>query len=291
MKKLLIALMPLAACAVEIDGIAAKVGAETILKSDVLIEMRRTNADPSHYADMVRDMVERKLILKAAGESKMTMQEWVVESRVREVVQRNFGGDRNKLMEALARDKVSYPEWYQRLREDMIVGAMRYQIVDKNVTASPADLRREFKEHPDRYASGAKVTVSVVLLKPEDRGKRAEIDAALTNGTSFADLARRHSADSHAAEGGVWRDVVPDDTFSPAVCDAIAKTPKGQVSKWIEADGWSYLLYKNDETVGKAMTFEEAFDKLEENVKEATAKRLYDAWLERLRKETYVKIY
>ena len=39
------------------------------------------------------------------------------------------------------------------------------------------------------------------------------------------------------------------------------------------------------------LSFEEAYDKVEAAVKDADAKRLYDAWIERLKAETYIKVF
>jgi len=283
-------LAPLAGPAVEVDGIAARVDSDTILKSDVLREMRRMGADSGSYAVVRDQLIDRRLIARAAVAAKMTMQEWVVESRVREIINKSFDGDRNRLIEALARDKVSYPEWYARLKEDMVVSAMRWQVVDKNVSASPSALRKEYADHPERYRLGNRVSVSVILLGPDDASKRQEISDLLKT-ESFANLARRYSADSHAAEGGLWKDVNPEEVFKPEVCEEIAKMPKGTLSHWIEIDGWSFLLRKDADASGKQRTFEEAFDDVEKNVKEDLAKQAYQAWLARLREEAYIKVY
>ena len=285
-----LALLPLAASAVEVDGIAARVGTEAILRSDVYLEMQRIHADESRYGEIRNEMIDRKLILKAAGDSKMTMQEWVVESRVREIINKAFGGDRNKLIDTLAKQKVSYPEWYARMKEDMIVSAMRWQVIDKNITASPEEMSKQYYGHPEAYSSNRAVTVSVILLKPEDSGKRDEVSAALRD-KSFAEVAKAYSADSRAAEGGVWKDVNPEATFKPEVCAEIAKMPKGTISHWIEIDGWSFLLRKDDERPGHKLSFVEAYDKVEEDVKAAKSQQAYAAWMERLRSETYVKVY
>ena len=268
------------AFAVEVDGVAAKVGTDYILRSDVFNEMRRMGAkDDSAYAEVRNQMIDRKLILRAAAESKMTMQEWVVENRVREIIKKAFGGDRNRLIEALAKDKVSYPEWYAKTKEDLIVGAMRWQVVDKNTSASPAAMRKEFADHPERYAKDRKVSVSAILLGPQDAAKRDEISAALKT-KDFEELG-----------GKKFVDVNPDDFFKPEVVKEIEKMPKGTISHWIEIDGWSFLLRKDGESAGRKLTFDEAYDQIEERVKEEEAKRLYSAWLERLRAETYIKVY
>ena len=279
-----------AALAVEVDGIAARVGTETILKSDVYMEMRRLRAPESDYAKIRNEIIDRKLILKAAGASKMTMQEWVVEGRIRDIVDKAFGGDRNKLMEMLAQQKISYPEWHDRMKEDMVVSAMRWSVVDKNASASPAAMRKEFEENPDRYRVGANVTVSVILLKPEDASKRDDV-AAMIRTNDFAAAAKAFSADSQAAEGGVWKNVVPSEVFKPEICEEISKMPRGTMSHWIEIDGWSFLIRKEAEDRGRVPTFLEAYDEIEANVKEAVSKEAYDAWLDRLRSETYIKVY
>lgn len=266
--------------AIEVDGIAATVGTESILRSDVMSELSRIGApDGQMFAEVLNQMIDRKLILKAARMSKMTMQEWVVENRVREIVKQSFGGDRNKLIEALGRQKLSYPEWYAKTKEDLIIGAMRWQVVDKNVTASPAALRKEYAENTSRYVKEHLVSVSVILLKPEERAKREEISAALKE-KSFEELG-----------GKQYANVKPEEFFKREICAEIAKMPKGTISHWIDLDGWSFLLRKDDEVTGSRLSFEEAYDAIEANVKELEAKRLYTAWIKRLREETYVKVF
>jgi parvulin-like peptidyl-prolyl isomerase len=276
--------------AVEVDGIAAKVNASVILKSDVILEMRRAGLPPDRYSEVLNDMIERKLVLKAAAESKMTMQEWVIENRIREIISNAFGGDRNKLMEALAQQKISYPEWRQRMVDDMVVSAMRWQTIDKNVVASPSAMREEYANNPERYTAGGTTTISVILLKPEDAGKRDEV-AELLKSEPFGEVAKRYSADSRAADGGVWKNIVPADVFRQEVCREIADMPVGTLSHWIDLDGWSFLLRKDDESALRTRSFAEAYDDIERNVREELAMMMYDRWIERLKAESYVKTY
>ena len=276
--------------AVEVDGIAAKVGADNILKSEVMMELRRMRLPDNEYPRVLQDLIDRRLIVKAAGEAKMTMQEWVIEGRIRDIITKSFGGDRNKLMETLSAQKVSYPEWHQRMKEDMIVSAMRWNVIDKNAVVSPSALRKEFNDHRDRYDKPAKVTLSVILLNPESITNRVTISSLLRE-RDFEDLAKEYSADIHAAEGGIWKEIVPGDVFKPEICAEIAKMPKGTISHWIELDGWSYLLKKIDEIESVRVTFADAYEAIEGNLREEMARKAYDDWLARLREETFIKIY
>lgn len=284
-----VAVAAMTCSAMEVDGIAAKVNASVILKSDVITEMRRAGLSADRYSEVLNEMIERKLILKAASESKMTMQEWVVENRIREIIANAFDGDRNKLMETLAQQKVSYPEWRKRMLDDMIVSAMRWQMIDKNIVASPAAMREEYANNPERYMAGGTTTISVILLKPEDAGKRDEVTELLKS-EPFGDVAKRYSVDSRAAAGGVWKDIVPADVFRPEVCREIADMPVGTLSRWIDLDGWSFLLRKDDESSLRQMSFAEAYDDIERNVRDELAMEQYDRWIERLKAESFVRI-
>ncbi|MBR5457800.1 MAG: SurA N-terminal domain-containing protein, partial [Kiritimatiellae bacterium] len=170
MKKLLFILAlsgVFAALAVEVDGIAANVGASSILKSDVYDEMRKRGVtDEARFGEFRNSLIERELILKAAAAAKMTMQDWVVEDRIRVIVEDSFGGDRTALDEMLTSRRISEADWKKRIKDDMIVNAMRWTIVDKNVMASPAMMKAEYEKHPERYRRGKRVSISVILLSP-----------------------------------------------------------------------------------------------------------------------------
>ena len=280
----------LSAFAVEVDGIAARVGSSVILKSAVLGEMRRAGVGEEKYAEVRGEMIERELILKAAARAKLQMQDWVVENRVREIVTRMFGGDANRFKAALARDRVTFPEWRQRVKDDMVVSAMRWQTVDKTVSANPADMRREYESHPERYMTGNRVTVSAILIGPGDADKKPEIEEALKT-EPFAEVAKKYSSDARAKDGGQWKDIKPEDVFRPEVCDEISKMKKGETSKWIELDGWNFLVRKDDETTGAKMSFEQAYDDVAQNVRKELADKRYREWIERLKAETYIKVY
>ena len=140
-----------------------------ITVGDVVNEMRRGDSKQDFrtaYSNAVEEAVNRRLILDAAVGKKLEMQEWLVDNRVREIVKDNFGGDMNKLNAQLAQSKVALTDWRNQIRDDMIVNAMRFQMVDKGADPSPAEMHTEYLMHRDRYCSEAKTTVSVILLRP-----------------------------------------------------------------------------------------------------------------------------
>ena len=262
-----------AAGATEIDGIVATVNNESILMSEVVGEMARMGrGDQQAAAEIVNELINRKLILKASRDQKMTMQEWVIENRVREIIKKLFDGDRNRLMDQLARDRVSYPEWYARIKEDMIISAMRYQIIEKNVAATPKALREEFEGNREKYSEkSGRVSVSIILLDPDEAEEKEQ--------ATFEEYA------------DTYTNVRPEEVFLPEVCETIAALKVGETSDWAEFKGYNFKVRKDGEEPGRAKTFEEAYEEVEAAVKAKVAEQMYADWIERLRKEAYIKIH
>ncbi len=255
--------------AVEVDGITATVGTRNILRSEVISEMRRTGVEDRLFNEVRNGLIERALIIKAAADSKMTMQEWVVDNRIREIVDSAFGGDRNKLMATLTQQKMPYPDWRKRVQDDLIVGAMRWNVVEKNVTASPSEMQAEFKAHPERYRKGESVSVSVLMVKPGDEKPPAFTER----------LAKKYTS------------VNPNEVFQPEIHRVVAKLKKGETSDWVELDGWNFMIRKDDEIAAVSRTFAEAYEDVEANVRAKNSKKLYHDWMDRLKAETYIKVY
>lgn len=304
--------LALAACAcahgVVLDGLAAKVNDAVITVSDVgdaIGDLKRNGVVQGEdfktvYSNTVEFLVERRLILQLAAEKKVTFPEWVVDGRIRDIVKDKFDGDMNKLNAMLTQLKMPLSEWRNMIRDDMIVNAMRQQFVEKYVTATPADMAREYQENRHLYCKEAKTSVSVILLKPADpddkkspsvstRGE--EILARIEKGEDFADLARKFSADSHAKDGGTWKDVNPEEAFRPEIAKTIAALKVGEVSKLVDLGGWGFIVRKDAETGTKELSFAEAYDDIERNVKKRLGKEAYRDWIQRLRAAAFIKIY
>lgn len=300
-----------AVSAATLDGIAARVDTAVITVGDVMAEIRR-NPDisgrmisgnesemQSLYRAALDNIVERRLILKAAAEKKVEIPEWVIDNQLREIVNNSFGGDMNRLHEEMARSKVPMTEYRNAVKEDILVRGMRQQMIEQFVSASPAAMKKEYADHPERYRQEAKVSVRVILLKPGKEGdgvpslgtRWAQIGEELAKGEKFSDMAIKYSADSHAKDGGLWKDVNPEEAFRPEIARVIAKLEVGRVSSMIDIDGWGFIVKKESETQAKAMSFVEAYEKIAANVQRAAAKKAYDEWIARLKDSAFIKIY
>ena len=166
--------------AILLDGVAAYVNTEMITIADVMSEVRRSPwADTAPelrekrlrelYTATLNALIDRKLILAAAQKSKMQLQSWAVDNRVREIVANNFEGDQTKLHNLLADRKIAFEEWKSNIEEDLMITAMRYQQVEKRVSPTPTEVRAEYEANKGRYQTETATAVSMIILDPPDK--------------------------------------------------------------------------------------------------------------------------
>ena len=288
-----------------VDGIAAKVNGDAITIGEVLLEVRRDpvmhlpGAGVSDFRRMYRqtleNMIDRKLILRDADQQKLQMQDWVVDNRIREIVKDNFNGDFSALRAAIDNANILYDNWKRTIRDDLVVQAMQYQMVARNVTVSPSAMRAEYAVNADLYAVSNSLDVSVILLGATDdksaSDRAAEAVKRLDGGEDFAAVAKAMSSDPHASDGGVWKNVQPEETFKPAIVEALNALGVGQRSNPIELQGWVTIIRKDAEHPGIKRSFAEAYDDIHNTVRSREARRLHKEWIKRLRDKSFIVIY
>ncbi len=293
-----------------LDGVAAYVNDEMITIAEVMNEVRRspwpTTDSPALREKRLREMyratldalIDRKLILAAAKKSKMQLQSWAIDNRVREIVANNFDGDETKLHNLLADRKITLEEWRKNIEEDLMITAMRYQQVEKRVAPTPVEVRAEYEANKNRYLTENAVSVSMIVLDPPANeggetveARAAKIEEALKAGKGFDSLARTYSSDAKAAEGGAWGKVNPDDVFRKEIVEALGKLQPGETSSLLMLDGYGYIVRKDAQQDSRMLTFEEAAPYVESRLKMRQAEKLYKEWTARLRREAYIKIF
>ncbi len=292
-----------------IDGVAAYVNTEMITIAEVMSEVRRSPWTESTselrekrlrelYTATLNALIDRKLILAAAKKSKLELQSWAVDNRIREIVANNFDGDQIKLHNLLADRKISYEEWKKNIEEDLSITAMRYQQVEKRVAPTPTEVRAEYEANKGRYQTETATAVSMIILDPPDKpgdetieARSAKIAEALKAGTPFASLAHTYSKDAKAASGGSWGKVNPEDVFRKEIVDALAKLKPGETAPPLVLDGYGYIVRKDEQQDARTLSFEEAAPYVENHLRMRQAEALYKVWTDRLRSEAYIKIF
>jgi peptidyl-prolyl cis-trans isomerase SurA len=221
-----------------------------------------------------------------------------VDQRVEEIVEDMFGGDRNALLEALARDRLTYEAWRETMRDQLVVGSMRSANVDQLVHVAPGAVRAHYEAHPDDYQRPAKVKLRMVVLGKPSAGEvarvRQEAEALCRRareGEDMAVLARAHSEGTHARDGGDWGWIEPAQALRRELARAIAALATGAVSDVIETPEQFYILKVEARREASVAPFEDVQPEIERRMRREENERRMRVWLDRLRDRAYVQTF
>jgi parvulin-like peptidyl-prolyl isomerase len=156
--------------------------------------------------EVANKMVARVLLLREAKRLGMRPDAAAIGQAVQGYEQRYAGNERWQKERAQV-----LPRLTERLEQDNLLAQLENDVRAK-VVADPAAARAYYARHPEKFTEPERLRVSLILLKVDPAaapqilaGADAEARAIakrLREGADMAELARLHSADRSAAQGG-----------------------------------------------------------------------------------------
>jgi peptidyl-prolyl cis-trans isomerase SurA len=295
-----------------IDGYAAKVNDRVITRGEVheamaplLPELYRLYQGAELDNELLKafnqtrnELIERALIMEAFESKGGAIPDQYVNDEIKRVISDRFKGDEALFEQVLADQKKTRSEYQQMIREQMIVGMMMNEEVSQRARVTPEQISSEYERNKENYFIPEKVKYSVIVLNkgetPEDQAVKMEearaIRQKLADGADFAATAKETSEGSRAADGGSFPWMQPRDVREE-LRETLVSLPAGEISEIIFTDKQLYIV-KIDGRRQKGYT---PFDEVRDQIKTAlTAKerdRLRSRWIDRLKKQNYVRIY
>jgi hypothetical protein len=292
-----------------VDGLAGYVNEHSITVGDVMSSMQgvRQKLIQKYKGDELKakmveaykaafnSIVAKYLILDAYNKRENKLPDWVVGKRTAEIIHDSFKDDRAELGKVLAKEGMSFEEWKKDVRDHLIVGVMKNEFVDKNIKVAPGLIREEFEKNRDKFKTPAKVKLSMIVVKKgesdkemiEKRTKAENLRKKVEAGEDFAAVAKASSEDDKAKDGGNygWIEV---SSLRPEIAGAVKALKAGEVGESVETSDEIYIC-RVDELVGeKEPVFEEVQARIERELKMREAEKVFNAWVDRLRKEAHV---
>lgn len=165
----------------------------------------------------------------------------------------------------------------------------------------PREVEAEYNEHKSkmRDITGdalefhkiyiSKTDPSNELVTPETQLQLAEdIVTRLKKGEDFEGLAKEHSVDAYAQDGGKVGKTMRTD-LSPAFAAILMETPIGEILGPLE-DSRGYTIVRLDQKhLGPTPSFSEVKKQMESRVKSRKNKDKNDRWIERLKANAMIE--
>ncbi len=191
------------------------------------------------------------------------MQPEFLEQDLTQIIQLGFRGNREAFLADLAKNGLAL-EKFRELRERMLImNVMRARIAGK-VEVSEARVREHYEKNLRLWSGAEKVklhTVTISKTTADARSVAESVHAKLADGGDFEEIARKSSADSHAARGGAWKWIYLSD-LTGTVSEVVSTTKKGDITEVIEQLDAFIIVRVDDRQEGDPKPFESVKDEV-----------------------------
>ena len=246
----------------------------------------------------LKDLIDRQLIIQAFKKEQYQIPDHFVDQRMHEIIQENFGGDRNTFIKTLEAQNFTIGEFKKMESERMIVQAMRSKNVKKQTIVSPIKIEEYYRQHRDEFTAKETIKLRMIMIpahsndstKSTQRAMAEEILSKLANGGEFDRIAQIYSEDSSRDLGGDWG-WVERKTLAPPLETVAFNLPAGKISNIIEFSGNFYILKVEERKGGTTRSLAESRDEIEKKIMQQEAQELQERWIASLRSKAYIRTF
>ena len=245
--------------------------------------------------DIIQNLIDRELIVKEfRKDEKKKIPGSYVENQIAETQITQFEGDRSKFLAYLRSRGLTLREYRKEVEEDIIYGYMRQQQRKSQSTVSPVKIEEFYNENKDRFFQEDEAQLRLIqftrgsLADAELQARAEAVYERLKAGEKFEDLAREISQDSRKVKGGDWGWQKKSD-LKADFSEPLFLLKKGEYTRPILTPEGAFLLYAEDRKFAGIQSIDNVREQIERILLQQSARQSQERWLERLRRNGYVK--
>jgi peptidyl-prolyl cis-trans isomerase C len=252
---------------------------------------------PIWTSSSCRSALTYRLLVQEARQRKLVASEQEVNARIAEVRQQ-FPSEQ-AFTEALQQRNMDVKQLTSDTRSDLTVG----KLVDAEAAAVPGASEQEtrafYDQNPEQFKQPEMVRASHILARVEPnataeskgqiRSKMDGILKQLRGGADFAELARKHSEDGSAENGGDLSYFGPGQMV-PAFEEAAFALKSGQTSGLVETQFGYHIIKVTDRRPGRTVPYDEVRPKIAEYLQQEQQREKADALVSRLRAKAKIEV-
>jgi peptidyl-prolyl cis-trans isomerase SurA len=247
---------------------------------------------------VIQDLIDRVLIIKEfKKDEKKHIPEAIVDAEIARMQSDQFDNDRSKFLAYLRSRGTTLREFRREQEDEIIYRYMQGQQRKSQSVVSPVKIELFYNENKDRFYREDEVHLRLIQLTRTEgetdaqlATMGADILAKLKAGTSFEDLAKEYSKDARKSKGGDWGWLKRSD-FKKEFSDPAFALKKGEASRPVLLPEGCFLLFAEDRKFAGIQPIDEVRDQIERILVTQMSRSGQERWLERLRRNGYVKHY
>ena len=249
---------------------------------------------------VIQDLIDRVLIIKEFrkkkdGDNERHIPDSYIDSEIANRLSDQFDNDRSKFLAYLRSRGTTLKEYRKEIEEEIIYHYMEGQQRKSQSVVSPVRIETFYNENKDQFYQEDKVHLRMIQLTRSDgetdeqlKAEAAAILERFHKGEKFEDLAKEFSRDGRRAKGGDWG-LMKRSELQPAYSEPLFALKKGEVTAPIILPEGCFLLYAEDRKYAGIQPIDEVRDQIERILVTEMTRTSQERWLERLRRNGYVK--
>lgn len=247
---------------------------------------------------VIQDLIDRVLIIKEfKKDEKKQIPGAIVDAEIARMQSDQFDNDRSKFLAYLRSRGTTLREFRREQEDEIIYRYMQGQQRKSQSVVSPVKIEQFYNENKDRFYREDEVHLRLIQLTRTDGETDAQLTAVgnsilakLKAGTSFEDLAKEYSKDARKSKGGDWGWLKRSD-FKKEFSDPAFALKKGEASQPVLLPEGCFLLFAEERKFAGIQPIDEVRDQIERILVTQMSRSGQERWLERLRRNGYVKHY
>ena len=248
--------------------------------------------------DVIKKMIEQKLTDQQVEKRGLTISEGEIDQAIERLKERRSITD-EELRRGLAIDNVTMEDFRLQMKNQLLRTRLVDYEVKSRIVITDEDIKEYYENHPEIFGGLKQYHLRNIILrvasyasKDEKRIVREKMEgiyAQLESGADFAEMARRYSESSLAADGGDLGLFKLDD-MAPALREAIEKIQTTGYTPILDTDQGYQIFYVERIVTDTERSLESVSQQIEQKLYEERLNSKFSEWIKDLLKQSHIKI-
>ncbi|MEE9936496.1 MAG: peptidyl-prolyl cis-trans isomerase [Deltaproteobacteria bacterium] len=232
--------------------------------------------------EILESMITEKIVLQRARALNMSVSNTDLERKLLDL-RKDYG---ENFFDLLAAQNVSYEEWREELRKEMLFDKLVATDVNAVIRVSEDEALDAYEENPEFCKTEARVRAGQIVVRDMARAKEAE--TRLSGGDAFEKVAAEMSIGPESARGGdlgwVARRIMPD-----PLDRMLFTLPVGKISPIIRSDYGYHIVRVLEKQPARTRDFSECRKDLIADIRARKEDAAFNVWLNDLKIKALVR--
>jgi len=247
--------------------------------------------------NLLNQLIEDRLVAQEAERLGVVVTNEEIEAQINEV-KTKFGSDA-EFNDFLDEQKVSLAKLRKRYKEQIAIRKLHQYEIHQKIVVSPKEIEDYYNEHLSEFTDKEKLKVKTIMLRKKEKDEdgtdplvRESIDKIteeLKTGADFAGLAKQHSEETHAEEGGELGFIESGELIA-SFDEVLFSLPVGSLSPVLETEIGYHLFLIEAKQEKKVKPLAEIKDEIENILFRTKSKVRFEEWMTDLKDNAYISI-